>query len=196
MSLFGAFDDTLLNRKEKKHYQTQTASYIEDFYNDADGSSGLLDAIKSEIRDVKVVVKVVDQEFQEDVNDRKNKAKSKKKAGKDSRGNGESTLDIKDLARAYTTKEKNDDESYLPEFAVPNDNLKRHNRNRILQTTTDVKQPCVASSSDPPLALANFLEIRYKRVGPVPDGDLVISFPFSAVEFRENYINNLMRRMV
>ncbi|KAL3826888.1 hypothetical protein ACHAXA_000856 [Cyclostephanos tholiformis] len=181
MSLFGEFDDTLLNRKQKKHYQTQTASYIEDFYNKVDDNSGLLDAIKSEIKDVRVVVKVVDQEFLGNGN--------RKKEGKGRKGSDESSLNAADLVRTYTTRD--DDEYYLPEFAIPNNDLDRHGRS--LKASTDVNEPCVASSSDPPLALTNYLEITYQIVGPVPDDDLVISLPFSAMEFREDYINNYLK---
>ena len=189
MSLFGEFDnDTILSKKQKKHYQLQTANYIEDFYNNVIDSKGLLDAIKSEIKDVRVKLKIIDQEFDDGTK------RIKVKTG----GSG-STLDMKDLVRAYTIEiEEDEEESYLPEFAIPNNNNRKlgHSYNRFLKKT-DVTEPCKTSSSaDSPLRLTFIIEISYERVGPVPDDDLVISFPFSAVPFRENYINDYLKKPI
>ena len=66
MSLyFGTFDSSLLlNTNEQQYFEQQTAMYMEEFYNNADGrNGGLLDVIKNEVEDVTVIVTMEDQEY-------------------------------------------------------------------------------------------------------------------------------------
>ncbi len=62
MSLFG-ISDTELDSNQQQYFERQTATYMEEFYNIADGRNGLLDAIKNEVTDVMVTVTIYDQEY-------------------------------------------------------------------------------------------------------------------------------------
>ncbi|KAL7427899.1 hypothetical protein ACHAXH_001088, partial [Discostella pseudostelligera] len=116
MSLFG-LPDGLLDTSQQQYYQLRTATYIEDFYNYDDGTKGILEAIKSEITNVTVIMTIESQDFEAD--------------GGVLNGARMIPINI-------------DDESYLPEFAVANNYSHRwHNNNRVLQTSTQVTEPCV-----------------------------------------------------
>lgn len=65
MSLFG-MPNTLLNTNQQQYYQSRTATYIEDFYNYDDGTNGILEAIKGEIKNVTAILTIEDQEYEEE----------------------------------------------------------------------------------------------------------------------------------
>lgn len=62
MALFG-LSETLLDIDQQQYFERQTATYMEEFYNKADGRDGLLEAIKNEVEDVMIIVKIDDQEY-------------------------------------------------------------------------------------------------------------------------------------
>ena len=98
MSLFG-LPNTLLDPSQQQYYQLRTAAYIEDFYNNDDGTNGILEAIKSEITNVTAILTIESQEYED--------------------GGG-----LEGQVRMIPIDE--DDESYLPEVAVPNYYHRRH----------------------------------------------------------------------
>ena len=62
MSLFG-ISDSELDSNQQQYFERQTATYMEEFYNIADGRNGLLDVIKNEVTDVMVTVTIYDQKY-------------------------------------------------------------------------------------------------------------------------------------
>ncbi|KAL3763820.1 hypothetical protein ACHAWU_001880 [Discostella pseudostelligera] len=162
MSLFG-LPEGLLDTSQQQYYQLRTATYIEDFYNNDDGTNGILEAIKSEITNVIVTLTVESQEFDDDSG-------------------------VLNGARMIPINE--DNESYLPESAVAN-NYYHRNNNRVLQTPTQVTEPCVGTSA---LKIIFSLELSYQTPDMYQlDSNAIVFFPFSAVEFRTNYIDNYLK---
>ena len=168
MSLFG-LPNALLDTNQQQYYQLRTATYIEDFYNNDDGTNGILEAIKGEIKNVTAILTIESQEY-EDIGV------------------------VEEGVRMIPINDDEDDESYLPEFAVTNyDYHRRHNTNRLLQYqyTTQVTEPCQGTSS---LKITFSLELSYRTPDTYQlDSNAVIFFPFSATIFRSNYIDNYLK---
>ncbi|KAL3770554.1 hypothetical protein ACHAWU_007826 [Discostella pseudostelligera] len=62
MALFG-LSEKLLDDDQQQYFERQTATYMEEFYNKAKERDGLLEAIKNEVEDVMIIVKIDDQEY-------------------------------------------------------------------------------------------------------------------------------------
>ncbi|KAL9187715.1 hypothetical protein ACHAXT_006093 [Thalassiosira profunda] len=84
-----------------------------------------------------------------------------------------------------------DDESYLPETGVDDESyLPEAGMDRRLRTKTRVTEPCRGSD---PLTVKFSLELSYRTNDELRGSNLVVAFPFTAVEFRERYIDYYLK---
>ena len=211
MKLYG-MSETLSN-DERIWYQDMTVAYMEQFYNVADDSVGDGSLIRNEVYDMSIQLLTKNGgafEEEDEVDD-------------DifgSEGNP-GIEDGDDLFILKTTRdidlEESEDESYLPKFAInarrraqviPRSSSRQEANQHTYKTSqqhssrqleqeeqtvvqTSVTEPCLGTN---PLIITFDIILEYRTSNTqLQDSNLVISFPFSTIEFRTVYIDDYLK---
>ena len=182
-------------------YEKRTAEYIEDFYND-----NLFGGLANDVCDVKVKIKVGDQEKRISVG---GGSKRDKKNDSNQGRNDDNDDDV--FQFLWNDDDDDDDRRNGVRFLVGNqdtflnpaqDNegtttttrhpkLDNAHQYRSLQTATDVTSPCKGNN---PLIIKFAAVITYRTSRSILSGrDLILTAPFSQTKYREVYIDDYLK---